>query len=100
METNKTYNVIPKLQMPELIRTFMIEEDKHLSNLKEVIRAHNTAYYSTVRNTLIRHKTMSQSFSMFKYCAMIAPILGLLLGHIYPYHYWKYPKWHYLVIYP
>ena len=53
MEINKTYNVIPKLQMPELISNFMIEEDEHLSNLKEVIRAHNTAYYSTVRNTLI-----------------------------------------------
>ena len=36
METNKTYNVIPKLQMPELISNFMIE-DKHLLNLKEVI---------------------------------------------------------------
>ena len=30
METNKTYNVIPKFQMPELISNFMIEEDKHL----------------------------------------------------------------------
>ena len=49
METNKTYNVIPKLQMPELISNFMIEEDKQLLNLKEVIRAHKTAYYSTAR---------------------------------------------------
>ena len=79
METNKTYNVIPKLQMPELISNFMMEEDKHLLNLKEVIRAHKTAYYSTARNTLIRHETMSQSFSIFKYCAMIAPILGIII---------------------
>ena len=42
METNKTYNVIPKLQMPELFSNFMIEEDKQLLNLKEVIRAHKT----------------------------------------------------------
>ena len=66
METNKTYNVIPKLQMPELISNFMIEEDRPLLNLKEVIRAHKTAYYNTARNTLIRHKTMSQLFSIFK----------------------------------
>ena len=79
METNKTYNVIPKLQMPELIRNFMIEEDKHLLNLKEVIRAHKTAYYNTARNTLIRHETMLQSFSIFQYGAMIAPILGLII---------------------
>ena len=66
MDTNKTYNVIPKLHMPELINNFMIEEDTHLLNLKVVIRAYKTAYYNTARNTLIRHETMSQSFSIFK----------------------------------
>ena len=55
------------------------EEDKRLLNLKEVIRAHKTAYYSTAHNTLIRHETMSQSFSIFKYCAMIAPIFGIII---------------------
>ena len=34
MEVNKTYNLIPKLHMPELINNFMIEEDKHLLKLK------------------------------------------------------------------
>ena len=79
METHQTYNVIPKLQMTVLISNFMMEDDKHLLNLKEVIRAHKTTCYSTARNTLIRHETMSQSFSIFKYCAMIAPIFGIII---------------------
>ena len=65
--------------MPSLISNFMIEEYKLLLNLEDVIQANKTAYYNTARNTLIQHDTMSQSFSIFKYCAMIAPILGLII---------------------
>ena len=65
--------------MPSLISNFMIEENQLLLNLKDVIKSHKTVYYNTARNTLIRHDTMSQLFSIFKYCAMIAPILGLII---------------------
>ena len=59
-EPNINYNVIPQLHMPKLINNFMIEEYKHLLNLKDVIQAHNITYYNTARNTLIRHENMSK----------------------------------------
>ena len=79
MEQNVTYNIIPQLDMPKLINDFTIDDDNHLLNLKNVLQAHKTAYYNTALNTLNRHENMVQSFTIFKLCTMLTPILGVII---------------------
>ena len=50
MEHTVTYNVISQLHMPKLIRNCMIDDDKHMLNLKYVIHAHKTSHYNNNNN--------------------------------------------------
>ena len=79
MEQNGTYNIIPQLDMPKLINDFTIDDDNHLLTLKNVLQTHKAAYYNTAHNTLNRHEPMVQSFTVFKFCAMLALILGVII---------------------
>ena len=76
---NITLDYIPKLEMPDLITDFEMETDSHLLNLKDVLAAQKSDYYNTVHSKLLRHESMAKSFSWFKICAFLAPIIGVIV---------------------
>ena len=76
---NITLAYIPRLEMPNLITDFEIETDSHLLNLKDVLSAHKSSYFNTVHSTLARHESMAESFSFFKICAYMSPIIGIIV---------------------
>ena len=79
IESNIATNLIPKLHLPNLIQNFMVKDENNMVNLKDVLKAHRSHYYHTVRNTLTRHETLTKAFSIFKISAMITPIFGIII---------------------
>ena len=76
---NVTLNMIPYLNMPELITDFDMDDDKQLLNMKDVLSDYKSNYYNSAKNTLSRHEDMAKSFSIFKICAIMAPIIGVIV---------------------
>ena len=47
--------------------------------MKDVLAAQKSDYYNTVDSKLLRNETMAKSFSWFKICAFLAPIIGVIV---------------------
>ena len=71
--------MIPYLNMPELITDFDMDDDKQLLNMKDVLSDYKTNYYSSAEITLSRHENIAKSFSIFKICVIMAPIIGVIV---------------------
>ena len=74
---NISMDLIPELQMPNLIEDFTLDDDKHMLNLKDVLLALKNDYYHTAHSTLNRHggslNLLQNAFSIF------APIVSIIV---------------------
>ena len=76
---NITINMIPSLILPTLIQDFVINDDEDLLDLKLVLEAYGTSYYHTAKSKIERHENMAKHFSIIKICALLAPIVGIIV---------------------
>ena len=71
-------DLIPRLDLPELIQNFDIDDDIALLDLKDVLLANKDKFYSLAKNRITRNEETVKNFTLFKVCAMRAPILSIL----------------------
>ena len=79
-QRNRSINLIPNLEMPELIKDFKINDEDAMLDLKTVLHSYKSGYYNSARRTLDRHENMAKSFPILKTIVFFVPLISLIAG--------------------
>ena len=76
---NISMDAIPRLNLPDLIEDFDIQDDNSLLNLKDVLAANKQNFYNLASNRITRTEETVKHYSLFRLCAMLSPILAIIV---------------------